>query len=811
MAVSGAGSTSNLLSSQRMNMTGLATGMNTEEIIQGMTVGTRSKIAKVKQQQTLLNWQADAFRNITDKLISLSTKYTSYLSPATNLMSSKLFAKSVVAAQGANASKVSVTGAGHDNISIAGVQQLAKNASMTTAGNASIGAVTIDNIDLTKENHISLIEGGNLKIKYGNTEYDLTLDSSKKYGTAEEIKDSLNAILAETNFSADRNLGEMIEFTVDGDNNITLANKSSDQTGNSVKITGGSDAVIKGLGLEKINNEDGYSLTGKIEADNIVEKKTGAEELEGKSITFMLDGVRKTFTFEKGKTDTVEKIASSLQEQMNAAYGAGRITVGNDGTGLSFSTSEPTSNLKITEASKGVSGTTGILGDVVGKSNRINLNGKISEVGFNGVKLEDMKKDWLTNEKGEYIDKDGKVLEDQNDEAGRVTTYKFEINGKSIKGITDETTVQELMDAINNSDAGVKVSYMAMADRFSLTSTVDGSAGKIEIKSTVGDDGKTNLAAALFGAKEGNDVVTGQDAILSIKYKGSDEVFNITRASNNIDLDGMSVTLKDTFGAYTTTTENGKDVHTLDAGSAEAITFTASADVDKLVDAVKDLIKDYNEMLDAVNEQVGTKPARDSSSNKVYQPLTDEQRENMSDKEIERWETEAKKGILYNDSTLRTLMSDFRFMVGSEGAEFGIKTSSKYNDNGKLEFDEEAFRKAVAEDPQKVQDFFTKAPVGDEKGGLMYRMKDTLDKYAKTEGASKGILVNKAGHANSPLSLLQNAMKTQQDILDKNLLRLQATLQTQTDRYYKQFTSLETFIQKMNIQSGYLMQQAGLE
>ena len=214
---------------------------------------------------------------------------------------------------------------------------------------------------------------------------------------------------------------------------------------------------------------------------------------------------------------------------------------------------------------------------------------------------------------------------------------------------------------------------------------------------------------------------------------------------------------------------------------------------------------------ETVNEQVGTKPARDSSSNKVYQPLTDEQRENMSDKEIERWETEAKKGILYNDSTLRTLMSDFRFMVGAEGAEFGIKTSSKYNDNGKLEFDEEAFRKAVAEDPQKVQDFFTKAPVGDEKGGLMYRMKDTLDKYAKTEGASKGILVNKAGHANSPLSLLQNAMKTQQDILDKNLLRLQATLQTQTDRYYKQFTSLETFIQKMNIQSGYLMQQAGLE
>ena len=130
MAVNGTSSaTSSLLSSGRMNISGLASGMNTDEIIEGMTVGTRSKIAKVKQQQTLLGWQTDAFRGIADKLISLSTKYTSYMSPATNLMSTRLFSKTVVAAQGANASKVSITGAGHDNMSIAGVKQMAKSLS----------------------------------------------------------------------------------------------------------------------------------------------------------------------------------------------------------------------------------------------------------------------------------------------------------------------------------------------------------------------------------------------------------------------------------------------------------------------------------------------------------------------------------------------------------------------------------------------------------------------------------------------------------------------------------------------------------
>ena len=141
----------------------------------------------------------------------------------------------------------------------------------------------------------------------------------------------------------------------------------------------------------------------------------------------------------------------------------------------------------------------------------------------------------------------------------------------------------------------------------------------------------------------------------------------------------------------------------------------------------------------------------------------------------------------------------------------GIKPSSRYTDYGKLEFDEEAFRKAVAEDPQKVQDFFTKEASTNEKGGLMQRVKTTLDKYSKTEGATKGLLINKAGHPNSPLSVLNNSMKNQLDILDKNLVRLQSTLKAQTDRYYKQFTSLETFIQRMNVQSGYLMQQSGVQ
>ena len=691
MAVNGTSSaTSSLLSSGRMNISGLASGMNTDEIIEGMTVGTRSKIAKVKQQQTLLGWQTDAFRGIADKLISLSTKYTSYMSPATNLMSTRLFSKTVVAAQGANASKVSITGAGHDNMSIAGVKQMAKNASVTT-GERSSRAITTDALgDLTENRETSKLEGGTLKIKYGSTDFTLKLEAGTDLSSGAAIESALNDQLAKMNFGSNSNLGDMLEFkfTQTGDARtgaFALEIKDSDNTGNGVQITGGSSNVLVGLGFlnestdgktaeeakEIIENSPmgkpagkGEPITGAITGSSIMDTTTGAAMLAGKSMTFMMDGVRKTINFhnDADQNQDINSIRTHLQTQLDKEYGAGRITVGTDNDKLTFATAENTSVLRISEASTGVSGNKGVLGNIVGRNNRINLNAKIGEAGFGGLNLDSIAKDgWLTNEKGEYLDQYGKVLGNQADEAGRVETYKLEINGKSIKGITANTTVKQLMDKINSSDAGVNISYMEMSDRFSITSKVDGAAGKVEY------DGADNLATQLFGDLSSASKTDGQDAILSIKYKGTNETHEIRRASNNVDLDGMTVTLKGEFGY-----DAGGNI----IAGTEDITFTASADTDKLVEAVKAFIKDYNEMLDAVNEQVSTKPARDAQNRKSYQPLTDEQRDNMSDKEIERWETEAKKGILFNDMSLRNIMSDFRFMVGSEGI-YGYKAFLK--------------------------------------------------------------------------------------------------------------------------------------
>lgn len=787
MAVNGTGSsTGSLLSSNRMTMSGLATGMNTEEIIAGMTVGTRNKIQKLQQDKTLLGWRSESFRAVTDKLVSLSSKYTSFMSPSTNLMSTRLFAKSVVTAQGANAGKVSVSGAGHDNISIAGVKELATNASVTS-GAVSSGEIATETINLAASVDVSKIEGGNLKIKYGNTEFDLTLTAGKDYSSAEKIVASLNSILSETNLSADMKLSEKIKFELDGsgENGKIKLSFNGSSAGNSLEITGGSDKVLEGLGLkDKVGESvsEGSSIEGnEINKNSYTDSQNAKDLLAGKSMTFMLDGVRKTIKLpekdaaEWNSITDAATLGSHIQGKLNAEFGTGKITVAESSGKLTFKPANSTSILKLTEADKEISGSKGVFGNITGNSNRINLDAKIGEAGFAGFDLTSL----------------------ETEEIDGITNYKMEINGKSIAGITDKTTVRELMDKINASDAGIKISYMEMADRFNITSTIEGEKGQAGYGDSI--DSKDNLAKQLFGEFSRNSKVAGKDAVISIKYKGTNDIVDITRSSNTIDLEGMKVTLKGTFGTYDGT---GK----LQAGTEE-ITFSAKTDDTKLLDAVKGFVKDYNDMIDAVNKQVSTQ--RPKSSGQYYAPLTDEQRKEMSDKEIETWESKAKEGLLYNDMDLRNLLSDFRFVFGQDGAGMGIKVSTNYKDNGKLELDEEAFKEALATDPQKVQDFFAKAPTGTDKGGVMYKVKDALDKYAKTEGATKGILVSKAGHSNSPTSILSNYFTKQIEQMEKSISRYQLTLKAQEDRYSKQFTNLETFVQRMNMQSGYLMQQFG--
>lgn len=215
-----------------------------------------------------------------------------------------------------------------------------------------------------------------------------------------------------------------------------------------------------------------------------------------------------------------------------------------------------------------------------------------------------------------------------------------------------------------------------------------------------------------------------------------------------------------------------------------------------MVSAISDMVKEYNEILELVNSQVSTRPDSD------YFPLTDEQKKEMSESEIKLWEEKAKAGVLFGSSELRSLSEDLRWMIDPKDqqymAELGISVSSNWQDNGKLVFDETKFKAALEQDPDAVKAAFTG------ENGIATNLKNTMNKYVSTMGATKGILIEKAGSTHAPTSVLKNSIQSEIDDVDKILENLKARLKSEQDRYINQFTQLETLISQMNSQSSYL-------
>ena len=151
-----------------------------------------------------------------------------------------------------------------------------------------------------------------------------------------------------------------------------------------------------------------------------------------------------------------------------------------------------------------------------------------------------------------------------------------------------------------------------------------------------------------------------------------------------------------------------------------------------------------------------------------------------------------------------------RFVLKDAGLDYqkleriGLTASTNASDNGKLVLDEDKLTAALETEPTLVQKLFA----GDgTSNGLMTNIKNVFDQYAKKEGASKGILVDKAGSSLAPLSLLTNTIYKQLEDMDKTLKSLQDYLTTEQDRYISKFASLETVIAQMNSQSSWLSQQ----
>lgn len=820
-SVSSLSSTSSLYGNRNV-LSGLASGLDTESMIENMVSGTKAKITSLQQKRTTWEWKQEAYRNIIDLMVDFTQKYTSYTS-STNLLSSSFFTKAVTTiANGANADKVSATGKSSSEVQINGVKQLA-TAAKYVSGASSLaqgqdGWITADNaLNLGSDMELSKVSGS-LTFTRGNKTVTIDFDETEVYKSTEELAQAIEKKLGEqkltTSDGDSKPANELIDVKVEN-GQITFKDKTSN---NSVYISSASGDIKTTLGIQ--TGKDATSIN--VGNTELYESQgTVGEYLSGKTIDITLDGVKKSITlpeYEKGTTKD-EGYAEALNEAIADKFGAGKVEVKLSDDGKLQFKAQANSTLQISSSvgdKLGIEGSS--LTNYVDTSKNL---GKFATFGTTQVDGQDVETmtingvtltgkllmgegDPIEQKDGTYLDRNGNKVDENGVRLGEdgkaLYGYDLTINGTKIGTYTRDTALETVMvDINNNTEAGVNVSYSKLTNQFVFTAEETGTAGKIDIA-------EGTLGATLFGATVSADgsrlsdisYDVGKDAILSMTVNGSDPV-EVTRSSNTFDVDGMSVTLKGTFGY-----EGDKLVK-----DTEAVSFTTTSDADTIVDAIKSMVEDYNKMAKAIKDAYSTMPAQRSNGGS-YEPLTDEDMADMSDEAIKNYEEKAKQGLLFADSDLSSLYSGLLSAITPSGTDgttlrsIGINTS--YDDGmTTLTLDESKLREALSSNPDKVKDAFTKSQEnGSATDGLMTRLKTTLDRYASTTGATKGILIEKAGSSRAPTSILDNYIQDMMDNIDDQIERWETKLSDQVDRYTSQFTQLEVLIQQMNSQSASL-------
>ncbi len=287
-----------------------------------------------------------------------------------------------------------------------------------------------------------------------------------------------------------------------------------------------------------------------------------------------------------------------------------------------------------------------------------------------------------------------------------------------------------------------------------------------------------------YGLVGGTSISKGQDAKITVNG------VETTRSSNLVSFDGLSLEL-------TSVTE---------AGDKNTISTTRNDDV--IIEAFKSFVEDYNELITKLGDLVNADPEyRD------YPPLTDAQKDEMTDREIELWEEKTQVGLLYNDSTIESFLSAMRSLVYTSPDnsslalyQIGIETSSFFDDesvSGTLKLDEDVLRNALASDADAIADLFTNV-----NNGLSRQITDIVESVANKSSANPGSLVSLAG-VDGMATETDNELTRQLSTIESMIETLNNRYELESTRYWNQFNAMETVLSQYSSQMNYLAQQFG--
>ncbi|WP_054739616.1 flagellar filament capping protein FliD [Cellulosilyticum ruminicola] len=326
----------------------------------------------------------------------------------------------------------------------------------------------------------------------------------------------------------------------------------------------------------------------------------------------------------------------------------------------------------------------------------------------------------------------------------------------------DETmTIEGFQNAVKEklTDMGKDVSFKfdESAGAFIINSNETGKDQSITL-----EDGGTGILAAM-GVQEVNGGYTYEGTNAKVIYNDG---VTIESESNDIEINGLK------FTAVTQT--------------SQPVTVSISKDIDTMVNSIKSFVQDYNDLLSEMNSMLN------ADSAKSYEPLTDEEKEAMTDKQVEQWEEKIKGAILRKDSGLSDLTSLFRTTMSTDYASQGLNKncsmlshigigSTNWSDRGKLTVNEEKLKKALTEN-------------GDDAVKLITTIANKLESELVKRSTSTELRSYNQYFSDKTLTSNISKYKTE-------LERAQKRYDSAETALYKKFTAMETAMNNMNSQS----------
>ena len=360
---------------------------------------------------------------------------------------------------------------------------------------------------------------------------------------------------------------------------------------------------------------------------------------------------------------------------------------------------------------------------------------------------------------------------------------EFKIGGDTNDVLSVDVTATDTIDDVlsklkdaSSSKSGTKLNFNYDEDngRFFVSSKEAGTSASFDL---IENDTMSKLGFAK--KKDGSNYIAASRAQIVL----NGETFESD--SNTFKINGLTITANEV---------------------AEDITLTTKQDTSAIFDNVKKMLKEYNDLMKEFATLYNADPA------KKYKMLTDEQKEAMSDKEVEEWEDKIKNGMLSKDETIGKLKSSMSAVMLSsfdiktkDGVQslslssFGIGTGSYFsvteNERDLLHIDGDAddsmtsgnadrLKAAIASDPEAVESFFS-------------NLSKSL--YSKLSDLMKG-----SEYSSSYTIYEDKLMASQYSAYNTKISDAQKALEAAQDKYYKQFSKMETALAKINSNGGSL-------